>query len=275
MWSPIRPALALTLLTALTTPLAAQRTVQECRPGDDRPGGASTSADQPRQAGEYDVVLHVPDLCVERIELNVQGLEAHLALNARVANLVRLDAGADVTIDNVDLGIYGLRAEAQLLVDLDNVVFIVDRTLAFIDNNADVLTGVLKSTQGALGTVGDLGQTALRPDGPVSGLVGSVGRTLDNVSQPGGLLSQTVNTLGQTVQRTVGETGSIVERTLDSAGSLVNERTVGQLMDLPLVREATNTAGQTVRTVRDTSGKLIEYVMDSAGKVSNVRVLNR
>ena len=280
MNSTTRLILAATLAAAvLPDPATAQQrraaaaTRTTCQPGETARTGRAT-AESPPQQGEYDVVLDIPDLCVEEIQLDVRNLEAHLALNARVANLVNVDAGADVTIANVSLGIRGVRAQALLLIDLDNVVYVVDRTLQFIDANPQFVTGLFRTTQGALTTVGGLGESALQPGGVVDNAVGTVGRTLDNVTAPNGLLSQTVNTLNQTVQRIVTSTGSIVERTVDSAGNLVGaERTLGSVTSLPLVEETTNSAGQLVRRVRDSSGRVIEYVAGQGGRITNARIL--
>ena len=267
------------LLAALAVPAdgEAQRNrgpqaAQECRPGT----GAAARTPGAGPEGilrEYDVVVDVPDLCVERIRLTVAGLEAHLSLNARVANLVRVNAGADVRIDEVDLTIQGVRAQALLLVDLDNVVYVVDRALTFIDENPQIVSQLTASVNNALGTVGGVAGQALRPGGVVDRTVGVVGQTLNDVTQPGGVLSQTVNTLGQTVLRTVDAAGSIVEQTLDTAGNVVGTRTVGRLLDLPVVDEsAANAAGEVVRTVRDQSGAVIEYVMDRTGRIVRSRV---
>jgi hypothetical protein len=239
----------------------------ECQPEAREAGG-------PRpEHREYDVVVDVPNLCVQRIRLNVQNLDARLALNAQVANLVTVRAGADVHIGEVDLGINGVRAQALLLVDLDNVVYVVDRALTFIDNNPQILTQLTGTLQNTLGTVGGVANQALRPGGVADQAVGVVGQTLNNVTAPGGVLSQTVNTLGQTVQRTLDTSGNIVEQTLNTAGGVVNTRTVGRLLDLPVLRESTNAAGQTVRQVRDQSGAVIELILDNAGRVVRSRVV--
>src|SRR5688572_4060177 len=108
-----------------------------------RTGGIPSNAQrasntgQPVPAGEYDIVLDIPNLCVDSIRLVVQNLFAHLALDARVANLARVTAGADVRIQEVDLSIRDVRAEALLLVDLDNVRFIVEDLLTMIDNHPE------------------------------------------------------------------------------------------------------------------------------------------
>jgi len=79
-------------------------------------GGTGRSQEYP----EFDVVLDIPNLCVNRIFLKVDSVTAKLNLNARVANPVRIDAGADVLIGNVALTIQGVRAQALLLVQLDD-----------------------------------------------------------------------------------------------------------------------------------------------------------
>jgi hypothetical protein len=196
---------------------------------------------------DADVVLDIPNLSVDEITIDVERLEAHVNLDARLANLLQLRAGVDVETGRIGLAIRGVCAEAHLVVRLNNVAAIIDRTLTTLDRNPGVLTG----------------------------LVSSVGGTLENITAPGGLLSQTVNTLGQTVQRTVDTTGNIVERTLDTAGNVVGSQTVGSLLSLAAVSETTNAAGQTVRRVTDTSGAVIELTLDAAGNLVGSRVVSQ
>lgn len=221
----------------------------------------------------YDVVLEVPELSVGEIELKVAGLRAQLALDALAANLVSVSAGAVVGIERVELGIYGVLAEAYLYVDLDNVSHIVRRVVQTIDSNPQLLTRLLESADSLVRAAGGIANTALQPGGVVSQTVGAVGRTANEVTRPGGLLSQTVNAAGQTVQQLVSQTGSLVERTLDTTGRIVNERTLGAALSLPVVRESRNAAGQTLRVVRDTAGNVIELTLDAAGSVIGARVI--
>ncbi len=238
-----------------------------------RPAGART-ATTVGQIGtpHYDVVLEVPELSVDSIGLTVADLSAVLALDANVANLVAITAGADVRIQRVELEIVGVLAQAFVYVDLDNVARIVDRVITTLDRNPQLLAQLLTTVDTLVNTVGGVANTALAPGGVVEGAVGAVGQTLNNVTQPGGVLTQTVNTLGQTVQVTLGTAGNLVERTLDTTGNLVNERTLGQITSLPLIDETTNAAGQAVRLVRHTSGAMIEYVVDRAGNIVSSRV---
>jgi hypothetical protein len=231
--------------------------------------------DRAKFAATSDVYLEVPDLHVDQILLDVDNVDVHLALDARLANLVSLKAGADAHIGRVKLEIRGVQAEAYLVVRLDNVAKILDRTLTTIDKNPELLNRLLNTVNNTVGTVGNVANTALQPGGVVSQTVGTVGQTLNNVTAPGGVLTQTVNTLGQTVTRTLDATGNIVDRTLDTTGKLVNEKTVGRLLDLPVINQTTNAAGQAVKQVRDSSGNLLEYTLDSAGKIVSSRIVSQ
>ena len=217
-------------------------------------GGTPRSREYP----EYDVVLDVPNLCVERIFLKVDSVTAKINLNAQISNLVKVTAGADVLIGNVDLTIQDVRARALLLVDLDDVVHIVDQTLTFIDNNPEVvdkLTGTLQNAGGAVG-----------------GLVGNVVGAVQGL-----LLGTSKLANGNTLQSIVDQaTGNLIDKTLSTAGKVIAEKTVGNILRLPTLNETTNAAGQAVRQVRDQAGHLIEYTLDKAtNKLAGVRLLNR
>ena len=207
-------------------------------------GGTTRSQQYP----EYDVVLDIPNLCVNRLFLKVDSLTAKLALDARVANLVHVSAGADVLIGNVDLTIEGVRAQALLLVDLDDVVYIVDQTLTFVDNHPEV--------------VKQLGSTLQNTVGSVGGLVGQL------------VLGVTKLAGGGSVQRIIDQaTGSIIEKTLDAAGKVIAQKTVGAITSLPIISNTTNSAGQVVKRVRDATGAIVEYTLDAAGKLLNSRIV--
>jgi hypothetical protein len=200
-----------------------------------------------------DVLLDIPNLSVDEVTVEVDKLTANLSLDARVANLVQLKAGVDVAIDKVKIGIKGVQATVLLIVRLDNVREILTKTLETLDKNPQIVTQLLNTVDNAVNTVGDVATTAL---------------------QPGGVISQTVNTLGNTVTRTIDAAGNVVERTLDASGRTLSTNTVGKLLDLPLVSQTTNAAGQTVKRVRDTSGKILELVVDKAGKLVSTSLVN-
>jgi hypothetical protein len=65
-----------------------------------------------------DVYLNVPELHVGRIELTVEDLQADINLNAKVANLVQLNAGVQIGIKKVNITIAEVDAEVELVVRL-------------------------------------------------------------------------------------------------------------------------------------------------------------
>jgi len=212
-----------------------------------RPSDPLSGSDKP------DVLLDIPNVSVDEITLDVQNLQAHLALDARVANLVKLTAGVDVSVDKVNITIKGVQATALLIVRLDNVRAILDRTLTTLDNNPQIIDRLMQTVDNTVGTVGDVANTAL---------------------QPNGVISQTVNTLGQTVTHTVDATGNILEKTLDNTGRVLSSNNIGKVLDLPVVKQTTNAAGQTVKQVKDASGALIDVTLDSAGNVIGSKVVS-
>lgn len=183
---------------------------------------AMAGSDQP------DVLLDVPDLSVEQITLEVDNLQVHVALDARLANLLKLTAGADASIDKVKLDIKGVHAQATLIVRLDNVRAIIERTLQTLDNNPQIITqltgtvdnavnvtgGVLNNT---VGTVGNLTQGLLR-----SGTVLDVARSGLSV------VSEAAGAAGQTVRRLRASDGGLYEVVTDTANRILTSRRVSR-----------------------------------------------
>src|SRR3954469_23466808 len=215
-------------------------------PGASVTGGTARSHEFP----EYDVVLDIPNLCVQRIFLKVDSVTAKLNLHAQIANLVRVDAGADVLIGNVDLTIQGVRAQALLLVDLDDVTYIVDQTLTFVDNHPEI--------------VQQLGSTLQNVGGQVGGLVNRL------------VLGTVTNALGQTVQRLIDTgTGSILEKAVGAAASGAAEKVVGNITQLPVLSQTTDAAGNLIKRARDAAtNAIVEYTLSKAGKLLASRIVS-
>ena len=214
----------ITLALAGVAALAASPAAAQSRNQQQQPSGSAAvdilravPADQ-----QPDVVLDIPNLSVDEITLDVQNLEAHVALDARLANLLHLKAGADVSIEKVNVTIKGVQVKAALIVRLDNVKAIIDRTLQTLDNNPQIitqLTGTLNNTvttvggvaNNAVSTVGNLTQTVLR-----SG-------TVFNLAQSGlTLVNETVNAAGQTVRQVRDRSGGLYRVITDTAGRIVS-----------------------------------------------------
>ena len=99
------------------------------------------------RAGPPDVLLDVPELKVDLIHLEVDDLDAHVALKARVLNLVKLDVGVDLHLSRVKLDVKGVHAEIVLKARLDHVAAIVDRVLTTLDRNPDLLKSLGKAVE--------------------------------------------------------------------------------------------------------------------------------
>ena len=184
-----------------TTRASSQRTpaaTRSDRPSDRSPSGGDDGeaakrdrAPEAQTAGkamgrppspEPDVYLYVPKLHVGELEIDVERLDAHLALRAQVANLVSLVAGVHVSVDKVKIDIKDVDAEAELKVRLENTYNILDRTLTTLDENPEVLGRLLETADTAVAETAQVGREATKPGGAVSELGGGVGDSLGNLT---------------------------------------------------------------------------------------------
>jgi hypothetical protein len=146
-------------------------------------------------SAEPDVLLDIPQLRVEEIILEVEDLRAHVSVQADVLNLLRLSVGADVQLGGVHLEIKGVEAQALLKVRLDKVAEIINRVLATIDRNPEIVDRI----------VGPLGAAAGELEGTVEG----------SVDEVAGAVGSTAGELDRSVAEMIGEpagSGAIVER---------------------------------------------------------------
>jgi hypothetical protein len=132
-------------------------------------------------ADEPDVFVEVPNVHVGKLEIDVERLQAHLALRAQVANLVALVAGVHADVDKVKINIEDVDASALLKVRLHNTYNILDRTLTTLDENPELLQGVVDTVGTAVEQVGEIGTEATKPGGALSELTSGVGDTVGNL----------------------------------------------------------------------------------------------
>lgn len=140
----------------------------------------TTSSGKPmgrEPTGEPDVHLDVPRLHVGEIGIDVDRLEAHVALRAQLANVLSLVAGAHVGVDRVRIEIKDVDAEAMLKVRLDNTYNILDRTLTTLDENPELVDQLSKVHD--VDQADDLGSQAAER----GGAVGSLGDKLSTITE--------------------------------------------------------------------------------------------
>jgi uncharacterized protein involved in outer membrane biogenesis len=116
--------------------------------------------DRARTSGrrdDPDVLLDIPHVHVDEIDLQLDELKARVALEAHVLDLLRLDVGVDAELRGVALKIAGVDAEAQLKVRLENLTMILRRVMDTIDANPQILLNLADQ----LGAVGEAGSQAV------------------------------------------------------------------------------------------------------------------
>ncbi|EHY54374.1 hypothetical protein HRR83_008043 [Exophiala dermatitidis] len=150
-----------------------------------------TGSSTPSSSEPPDVWLNVPNLSVGRIELDVDDLRADINLNAQVANLVTLNAGVAVSIQEVNLTIADVEAELELIVRLGHLVDIVNRVFESLDLNPLLISTINNVTN------------LLEP------IVGAVDGLLGSITQGGSTVSFLIDNLGNIVQE-VGGVSTIV-----------------------------------------------------------------
>ncbi len=107
--------------------------------------GYMTDQNERLSGDDPDVVLDVPVLKIEEIDLEVDDLRAHVSLKAELADLVKINVGIDAYLDNVKLNVKGVEAQAMLRITSRRVLDTLDRVLETIDRNPRVLGGIVQS----------------------------------------------------------------------------------------------------------------------------------
>ncbi len=206
-------------------PAAAQ--TRQARPA--QPAASSPLAQQALSGGDQpDVLLDVPNLQVDELTIDVANLDVDIALDARLANLLKLTAGANAHVDQVKIGLKGVRAQATLIVRLDNVRAIIERTLQTLDNNPQIISGLLSTVDNTVGTVGGVANNALGTVGGVAGSLLRNGQVLDLARSGLTLVTETVNSRGQTVRQVRNAAGQLLEVVTDRGGRILSSRTLGR-----------------------------------------------
>ena len=106
--------------------------------------------------GGPDVLLAVPVVKVDEIDLEVEDVHAQVAVLAEVRKLVKIGVGVEAHLDKVELKIEGVEAQALLKAKLNNVTAILERVLLSLDRNPALLRSVGRSLEEIGAGTGDL-----------------------------------------------------------------------------------------------------------------------
>lgn len=166
--------------------MARQTSRSKPKSGGGRSNGARTDYEDysivaPKEIPDGpDLLIDVPVVKVDEINLEVKDLQAMVAVSANVRQLVRLNVGADVHLDKVQLNIEGVEAQALLKARLDNVTAILERVLTSLDRNPELIKSVGRAVQdvggGARRTLEGAGQAVEDVGEGAQGAVQQVGR---------------------------------------------------------------------------------------------------
>lgn len=184
---------------------------------------------------DSDLVLDVPVLNVDELDLEVEDLRAHVSLRVELADLVKVNVGVDAYLAKVKLEIKGVEAQVSLRVKLERVLNTLERALASIDRNPQILGG-----------------TARNQDRAVEG--GSRAASDEEV---------------RTTRRTADEPGGVTDAAPDESDSVVGEETARGLAELQIEEEYVDERGRIVGRGRDEFGNVVEEVLDDKGDVLN------
>jgi hypothetical protein len=143
-----------TLISAQTSSEGAPSTPAPTSSGLPTGNGTSTTSFDAAPTGSSppDVLLRVPELHVGRIELDVEKLQADLNLNAKIAGLVTINAGVQVSVEKVNITIADVDVQLELIVRLGNLVSIVERVFDSLDLNP-LLIGLIGNVTNLVGEV--------------------------------------------------------------------------------------------------------------------------
>src|SRR5215211_2349426 len=140
-----------------------------------RTGRSPTNGQESDGQDEPDVVLDVPELEVDKINLQVRDLRAHVSILAELANLINISVGVDARLEEVELEIEGVEAEVHLIARLQNVRAILEKALETIGEHPEILRILARSVSRVVRD--SLEETLATLDSALEGL--EVGETVD------------------------------------------------------------------------------------------------
>jgi len=208
---------------------------------------ALSDIEDPR--GDPDVLLAVPVVKVDSIHLELDNLDARVALKAQVLDLVKLNTGVEAHLGKLRVDIKGVEAQALLKVRLDRVAAIVDRVLTTIDRNPELVKSLGR-------TIEDVGRGSGHALGESGEAVEDVGEGAGGaVEDVGAGAGQAVGEIGEGANQAVGQIG-------EGAGQAVGD--VGQGAG-QAVGDVGEGAGQAAGEIGQGAGEAVGGVAEGAG----------
>lgn len=219
---------------------------------------ASTPGNSNASFGPPDVFLNA-SVHVGELSLLVANLTAQINLDAQVLNLLKFNAGVDLSIGRVSLLIQNVSAVVRLEARLENLVRMIDDTLSSIDLNPILATlgNAVGDLTGAIGdglgssTTSAAGTTSTVPSNSTTLNARSLGVGLQNFEFTQNILYSVNDYSGNThTNRVLAQNGDLVDQSLDNAGFIYNALVVGNYLSdmVPTGRERSGVVVEGQRT---------------------------
>lgn len=237
---------------------------------------------EPDPRGDPDVLLDVPVVKVDSIHLEVDDLDARVALRAKVLDLVKLNVGVDVHLGKLRIDIKGVEAQALLKVRLDRVAAIVDRVLTTLDRNPELVKSlgrtveqVGRGTGHALGETGEaVGQVGEGAKGAVQEVGSGAGQAVGDIGQGAG---QAVGDIGEGAGQAVGDigqgAGQAVGQVGEGAGQAVGDVGQGAGQAVGQLDQTVKGAGQTLGELEEVVSGTLQSGGDLGGSTTDIAKL--
>jgi hypothetical protein len=108
-----------------------------------------------------DVEIHVPELDIDRLEITLENLRAHVDVDATIGRegneFLNISIGVNARIDSAQIVLEDVEAEAHVIAYLDDVRVIALRALEVLDHHPEILTGLVDVPIPVPGPVGGRG----------------------------------------------------------------------------------------------------------------------
>ena len=108
-----------------------------------------------------DVEIHVPELDIDRLEIMLENLVAHVDVDATIGRpgneFLNISIGVNARIDSAQILLEDVEAEAHVIAYLDDVRVIALRALEVLVHHPEILTGLVDVPIPVPGSVGAKG----------------------------------------------------------------------------------------------------------------------
>ena len=129
--------------------------------GDSMFGWGKKDKPKKKKRNVPDVEIHVPELDIDRLEITLETLRAHVDVVATMGRegneFVDISVGINARIDSAHIVLEDVEAEAHVIAFLDDVRVIALRALEVLDHHPEILTGLVDVPIPVSGPVGGRG----------------------------------------------------------------------------------------------------------------------